>query len=453
MNSPSESSGCVGPSATGGRMDRRQFLGLCGPAAVAVLAGGCSTLMPPPPPAFPGALDRAMQDYMARLETPGGALAVVKDRRLVHARGYGWASGEERLPVEPESLFRIASLSKPITAVAVLRLVEQGELSLETRPFELLKLHRLVPPGRHLDERWKAITVRQLLQHTAGWDREKSFDPMFRAIEIARALQVPAPATAHDVIRYMLGQPLDFDPGTRYAYSNFGYCLLGRVIEAATGLTYPRYVSQYVLQPIGITRMQLGASRQSGRVPGEVRYYMPRPSLAPSVFSDEQRQVQPPYGGFHLEAMDAHGGWLASVVDLARFVAALDDFRHSPVLKEASLQIMIAPPDPPVARLANGRLAATYYGCGWSVAGGVLGRGQFLAHRQPAGHLRPPRPPARWHQLRRAVQSTLPTGPQGGRGHRPRTEPGHRLDHRLARRGPVCARVSLRQAITRPAGW
>jgi N-acyl-D-amino-acid deacylase len=308
-----------------------------------------------------------MEGYMTSLDTPGGALAVVKDRRLVYVRGYGWANGERQLPVDPDSLFRIASLTKPMTAVAVLRLVEQGKLRLDTRPFELLTLHRLVPPGKHLDERWKQITVRHLLQHTGGWDREKSFDPMFRSKQIAKDLNAPAPPSAHDVIRYMLGQPLDFDPGARYAYSNFGYCVLGRVIEFATGQPYERYVAQQILRPIGITRMKIGASLDGKQAEGEVRYYMPVPSSTESVFPEHTAKVSAPYGGFYLEAMDSHGGWIGSVIDLARFVAALDDFQRSPLLKEETLHLMVAPPERPVSRKSNGELMDAYYGCGWMV--------------------------------------------------------------------------------------
>ena len=343
-----------------------------------VLSAGCMIMPARKAGAFSALFDEAMEDYMTRLDTPGGALAVVKDRRLVFARGYGWADGERRLPVEPDSLFRIASITKPITAVAVLRLIEQGKLAFDTRPFELLTLHRLVPSGKNLDERWKQITVRQLLQHTAGWDREKSFDPMFRSAQISQDLSTPAPASAHDVIRYMLGQPLDFEPGTRYAYSNFGYCVLGRVIEFASGQPYERYVAEQVLRPIGLTRPKIGESLDGKQADGEVRYYMPEASSAECVFPEIADKVPWPYGGFHLEAMDSHGGWIASVIDLARFVAALDDFKNSSLLKEETLRLMISPPEPPVSRKSDGSLAETYYGCGWMIRPvGTIGEVNF----------------------------------------------------------------------------
>ena len=304
---------------------------------------------------------------MSAHKIPGGALAVVKNRQLVHARGYGWADREKKIPATQDSLFRIASLSKPITAVAILKLAEAGGLKLDARAFDLLRVDPVVEPGQKPDPRLEQITVRQILQHTGGWDRDKSFDPMFRPKLIARKVGVPAPASAEAVIRYMLGQPLDFDPGARYAYSNFGYCALGRVIEKISGQPYGKFVQEKILAPIGIRKMRLGKSLDGQQAPGEVRYYELDDSRTDSVFPNPPPQVPMPYGGFHLEAMDAHGGWIASAVDLARFAAALDDPEHSPLLKPDSIRTMYAPPAPPASRKADGTLEDFYYGCGWMI--------------------------------------------------------------------------------------
>src|SRR6266516_2087793 len=104
--------------------------------------------------------DREIQKFMSARNVPGGALAVVKDGRLVYTRGYGWADRENKVPVESASLFRIASISKPFTAVAVLKLVETAKLDLKARLLDLLALGAdvLPPPGGKLDERWKQIT-------------------------------------------------------------------------------------------------------------------------------------------------------------------------------------------------------------------------------------------------------------------------------------------------------
>ena len=313
--------------------------------------------------------DREIQKCMAARSVPGGALAVVEEGRLVYARGYGWADRENKIPAKPGSLFRIASISKPFTAVAVLKLVERGKTSLDTGVFDLLALgaEPMQPKGGKFDERWKQITVRHLLQHTGGWDRDKSFDPMFRSRQIAKTLGIASPPGPRDIIRYMLDQPLDFDPGTRYAYSNFGYCILGRVIEKVAGMSYEKFVQSSVLAPIGIQQMRVGASLESKRAEGEVRYYMPRDEMTESVFDAHPGRVPWPYGGFCLETMDAHGGWIASAVDLARFAAAFHDPEHCPLLKPETIRTLHAPPASPVSRNDDGSLKDHYYGCGWLI--------------------------------------------------------------------------------------
>lgn len=322
--------------------------------------------------------DDAMEAHLKEYKIPGGALAVVRDGRLVYAKGFGLADLEARKPVEADALFRIASISKPITAVAVLRLVQDGKLDLDARAFALLGLK-----PEKADPRLAEITVRHLLQHTGGWDREKSGDPMFMPFKIAEELRVSIPPDASAIIRYMAQRPLDFDPGTRHAYSNFGYCVLGRILEKLTGESYEEHVRKAILAPMGITRMRLGKSLLEGRAEGEVRYYPLLGSPARPVFeSAKEGEVPWPYGGFCLEAMDAHGGWLASAVDLVRFASSLDK-----VLDAKSLETMVARPD----RLKRD---AAYYGCGWMVrpvggdgkrntwhSGSLPGTSTLLVHR------------------------------------------------------------------------
>ena len=351
-------------------MNRRYFI-KAGALTLAAASQGCisrvKTEKKPDPAKIAAAFDLEIEAFMSARGVPGGALAVVKDRRLVYARGYGFADRAKNLPVKADSLFRIASISKSITGVAVLKLVEEGKLALDAKAFPLLGLQPAVQSFVDPEPRLRQITIRQLLQHTGGWDREMSFDPMFRSDRIARANLTPPPASARDVIRYMLARPLDFDPGARFAYSNFGYCVLGRVIEKVTGQTYEQFVQEKILAPIGIRRMRIGASLEGKQAAGEVRYYPNDTAEADNVFPGEPRKVPWPYGGFHLEAMDAHGGWLASAVDLARFAAALDDPAHSPLLKPESFATMYAPPVPPVSRRADGTVESSFYGCGCMV--------------------------------------------------------------------------------------
>ncbi|MDP8982873.1 MAG: beta-lactamase family protein [Acidobacteriota bacterium] len=308
-----------------------------------------------------GPFDALMTRLMDRYGVQGGALAVGKDGRLVLAHGYGMADAERHEPVKPESLFRLASISKPFTSAAIMKLVEDGKLKLDDRPIDLLS--DLKPAsGAKVDPRLRQITIRDLLLHAGGWDRDKSFDPMFIPIKAARAVGAPSPASCETVIRYMLGQPLQFDPGSRSNYSNFGYCVLGRVIEHVSGKRYEDYVRDTILAPLGIHRMRSGRSLANKRAPGEVKYYdFPNAPQVASVFGDGEKTPRP-YGGFNIEAMDSHGGWIASPIDLVRFMMGMDGSIPPRVLKPASIrQILARPALPEFAKTDN------WYGFGWSV--------------------------------------------------------------------------------------
>ena len=179
-----------------------------------------------------------MSKFIEAHHVPGAALAVSRHSRVVYARGFGWADVEAKHLVQPESQFRIASVSKPITAVAVLQLIQASKFGLNDRVFDVLPANDWLP-AKH-DDRLKKITVRQLLQHTAGWDRDVSFDPIGRPHEVSKVLNHPFPVGPAEVVRYTLTLPLDFNPGERHAYSNVGYLLLGRLIEHASGQKYKK---------------------------------------------------------------------------------------------------------------------------------------------------------------------------------------------------------------------
>lgn len=314
------------------------------------------------------ALDDAMRAFMTDRGVPGGALAVLRRGQLLYARGYGVTEQGGSALVAPTSRFRIASLSKAFTAVAVLQQVEAGRLSLEEPFLRRLNAAPWLAPGASVDPRVATITVRQLLQHTGGWDRGLSPDPMFRARQVASALGVASPPSRADVLRYVLGLPLEHDPGTVFAYANVGYFLLGRLLEQVSGSGYAELLAARVLGPCGIRAMTQGRTLRALRGPDEVGYAMPQgASDAPSVFDEQPGNVPWPYGGWCLENMDSHGGWVGTVVDLARWCAALEDPSRSPVLQRASFDALYARPPAPAWRNADGSLTDYYYGAGWLV--------------------------------------------------------------------------------------
>jgi CubicO group peptidase (beta-lactamase class C family) len=330
---------------------------------------------PPPPPATPltgaavpgmASFDQSVPALLKKYGIPGGAVAVVHNGKLFYARGFGYADVTNKVSVAPDALFRIASVSKPITSAAIMKLVEDGKLALDDRVAPLIA-HLTPAPGATVDPRWEQITIRQLLDHTGGWDRDKpgGFDPMFVSAVAAAAVGAPAPASAETIIRYMKGKPLDFNPGEKFVYSNFGYCILGRVIERLGGMPYGEFVRTRVLQPVGASRTQLGRTRLADALPQEVRYYFAGAGIdfpmVPSVFPGEGA-VPANYGGYYLEATDSHGGWVSSTVDLLRFMVRVDGRDSPPDILSAAL----------VAEMTSNGVTlcpdgSCYYAGGWFV--------------------------------------------------------------------------------------
>ncbi|HUR05061.1 MAG TPA: serine hydrolase domain-containing protein, partial [Nonomuraea sp.] len=253
---------------------------------------------------------------------------------------------------------RIASLSKNITSAAIMRLVQDGKLSLSAKVTTLLGL----TPA---DTRMNQVTVLRLMQHLGGWDRDASKqDQLWLDHTISAALDVPLPISHSDIIKYATGRQLDFAPGSKMVYSNYGYMLLGRIIEKVSGLSYETYVKTKLLKPLGITRMRLGKSLRTEAASGEVIYQSQYTNK--SVMDESGTVVPYPYGGFNMPNQDANGGWLASAVDLVRWTLAFD--RPGTVLSSASIAKLFAKPETGVTS------SGSWYGGGWWV-------------RQVTGHL------------------------------------------------------------------
>ena len=315
--------------------------------------------------------DAGMATLTAKWQIPGAALAIAKDGRLVFAHGYGLANKETGEPVQPDSLFRIASISKPFTATGVMKLVEAGKLDLDAKVYSILR--DLMPPkGQLVDDRLRDITVRDLLRHTGGWDdhaRDESTLLLF-PLDAADYFGMPSPPTSRMFVRYAYSNiALDNPPATRYAYSNFGYTLLGRVIEEISGVRYVDYIQREVLTPAGISRMAISGNSPDTASPGEVRYYdYAGADLMPSIFPGDPRFVPAPYN-MDLRMIDSFGGWAASAIDLVRFSETLDGRRGTALLKAQTIQTVMAH-DWSVWPGAD-----LWYGLGWFVqptAGGIV---------------------------------------------------------------------------------
>ncbi len=277
-----------------------------------------------PVPALSG-FDDAMRDYMDANDITAGVLGVMAEGRVVYLRGFGFAyDGSSPLP--ENSLWRLASCSKPVTAAAVRRLIASGVGWDETRDaFDvgqagggLLDLDPFPSLG---DNRLDDVTVDHLLTHRGGWDRRVSDDHTYREREIADDMGVGSPPGRTRTLRWILGQPLDFAPGSRAAYSNIGMLTLGLVVEQESGQSLVNYVRQNVLTPamwVPSTEVLAGRTFRAAQSPREPFYEST--ATVESVFDSHPGDVPRAYGGWDHEARIGQGGYVASAAAMLEFL-------------------------------------------------------------------------------------------------------------------------------------
>jgi CubicO group peptidase (beta-lactamase class C family) len=265
--------------------------------------------------------------FMDKFEVPALSVAFATDAGQLFSAAYGMADKEAGEKATPAHRFRIASVAKPFTAVAIFRLVEQGQLKLDDPVFGKGRCFEIdLPSGTQA--KLEGVTIRHLLHHTCGgWGNSRN-DPMFLHGELGHRELIE---------RTLRDQHLEHPPGTHYSYSNFGYCLLGRIIEKATGKSYEDHIKEAVLKPSGITGMQIAGNTREERAKDEVTYH----------------------GGTHpyemnVRRMDSHGGWIASAENLVKFLVHTG--KTGGLLKPGSIATMTTAP-----------ACHPGYACGWAV--------------------------------------------------------------------------------------
>jgi CubicO group peptidase (beta-lactamase class C family) len=293
--------------------------------AVGVVRGP-STALPeelaaPPTSAERKRMARLATDFMDAYDVPGLSIAIATKGKPAYVEAFGVADRETGAALTPQDRFRIASVSKPITSAGIFTLVEAGQLQLNGRVFgpnSILGDDYPTPRSAVIVEQ---ITIEHLLTHTAGGWGHVADDPMFSNREMSH----------RELIAWTLThRPLTASPGNSFAYSNFGYCVLGRVIEKVTGQSYERYIKDNVLERCGIGDMQIAGNTLKDRAIHEVKYH-------------GQWDWDDPYG-MNVARMDAHGGWTATPSDLTTFFTHIDGFKNTDqLLGDDTLRTMTTP--------------------------------------------------------------------------------------------------------------
>lgn len=287
--------------------------------------------------------DKIMDRFLRKWEVAGATVAVVKDGKLVFAKGYGYSDIDNKEKVEPSHLFRVASISKLVTATAVMKLQEEGKLQLNDYVFGEHGILNDSIYSNIRDRRTKRMTVEHLLRHSAGFTSRYG-DPMFLPLAIAKKMDVEAPIKAETTIQFALSRRLHFTPGSRGGYSNLGYVILEKVVEKLAGESYESYVQSHVLNPAGIFDMHMGRSLRDDQYPNEVNYYEQSDAIKISAFDGSGKTVFRSDGGNNIEALGGAGGWIASGAELIKFMMAIDGDDTLPdILSKKSVKYMTTP--------------------------------------------------------------------------------------------------------------
>jgi CubicO group peptidase (beta-lactamase class C family) len=254
-----------------------------------------------------------IMSFMDKFDVPGVCVAVSRSQTLIYQQSFGISDVQTGARLTDSHLFRIASVTKPLTSTAVFSLIQANLAKLSDTVFGangvLGTKYGAGPYGKYVEQ----ITIGQLLTHTAGGWPNDSTDPMSRFRDLSHDELIAW--AIHNV-------PLATIPGTHWAYSNFGYCILGRVVEKLCGREYGDYVRKDILLPCGIIDMTIGGDTPRERLPSEVAYY---------------GQSENPYS-INVRRMDANGGWLATATDLVQFASQL----HK-ILEPGWIETMLKP--------------------------------------------------------------------------------------------------------------
>ena len=294
------------------------LLALCIPAA--------AQLAPPQAQA----IDRIVASYISDHHVPAISIAVVDHGHVILIKGHGLADVENNVPAGADTVYRIASVSKSVTAAATMKLVEAGKLDLDAPIQKYCPAFPVKP--------WP-ITTRELLSHQSGI-RDYRND--------AESINTRHYTSINEALPQFANDPLDFEPGTKMQYTSYGYIVLGCVMEGASGMTYDRYMQQAVFETAGMPSTRL--DDVFAIIPHRARGYALSPSggLQNAIFVDVSNKL--PGSGINSTARD-----------MGNFVAAL---YADKIVSQSTLEKMLTP-----AKTRDGK--ATIYGLGFFLGGPI----------------------------------------------------------------------------------
>ena len=269
-------------------------------------------------------MENKIKRYLLRWEINGAQIAVTRNDSLLYVKGFGWADMEKKQEMQPSNIMRLASVSKLLTAVGVMRLAEAGTLKLSDHVFGPKGiLNDTAFTNAIKDQRYLDITVEQLLRHKAGFTTGAG-DPMFSTRYIMMQNRLTTPPDNNTLMKILLKRRLGFTPGTAKRYSNVGYTLLSMIIEKKTRMSYENYMRKFVFEPAGCYDFHIAGSYEKDRRRNEVKYYMHKGSEPVYEYNNSGRKVEKCYGENDIPNLKGAGAWCASAAELSRLVASID---------------------------------------------------------------------------------------------------------------------------------
>ncbi len=285
-------------------------------------------------------MDSQIEKFMREWRIKGASIAIMKDEKLIYTKGYGWADEEDSVRTDVRHIFRIASLSKLITATTIMTMVEDNFIKLSSKPFAKGGILDLPQFKNIKDKRVRDITIEDLLRHRGGFTL-RGGDPLFNTPIVRQRMHLDNVPTVDDVIAYSISHNLGFTPGKGTRYSNLGYLILSRIIEIVSGNDYEKYVKERVLLPAGIYDMHLARNFYEDKFPNEVRYYEPDNEEMVEAYDGSGSMRPRCYGGNNIEGLKGAGAWVASPSELLLFVASIDGKPNVPdILSKKSINLM-----------------------------------------------------------------------------------------------------------------
>ena len=321
-------------------------------------------------------LDKEMKRYLRKWEMKGASVAIMRNDSLIFAKGYGWADEEKEVKMEAGHILRMASVSKLITAIGIMKLQDEGRLNIKNKVFGpegVMKGSDLDTLIRH--SAYDHLTIEHLLRHQGGFYR----DPLFSSKDVMNQMRLDQPPTADDFFRLILPKRLRYKPGTTHRYSNFGYLLLSRIIEHVTGKSYEQYIKEDILAPAGCYDMHIAGNYYEDRRENEVRYYTHRgEGQFIEEYTGSGNLVERSYGGNNIPLLSGAGAWCGSTAELARLVASIDGRDEVPdIISKKAVDQMIEYFDQSTFSLGWND---TTPGVGWSRTGTFSGTSAIIKY-------------------------------------------------------------------------